>query len=320
MPTEEATAAPEPDRPPEQTAGPAEQDQPAQQPATTPPAETVSADQPPTTGLIPLNTPASEAEDERRTLAEMFAGMPVGGKIGLVAVLAIMLTLALVIAFLPAGGRDEAADATATAVAGSLTLTALPTPTPIGTETPRIYIIEESPVPTETPNATSTPGVYVVKAGDTLNSIARQYGVTVQEIATANGLFNVNAISVGQELIIPTPGPGTAVPPQTTGPGAPTTPVATPAAAGPVATLPALVITGASGAQEVALRIAAGPDYQAITMLSRGTIASLVAKTPDGLWYLIQLEDGYTRGWIPANSAGLIYPADPANIPTTPQP
>ena len=80
------------------------------------------------------------------------------------------------------------------------------------------------------------------------------------------------------------------------------------------------MIKGASGAQTVELRIAAGPDYQSITTLTRGMIASLVAKTPDNLWYLIQLEDGYTRGWVPANSVGLIYPADPANIPTTPVP
>jgi LysM repeat protein len=45
---------------------------------------------------------------------------------------------------------------------------------------------------------------YVVARGDTLARIASRFGVTVQEIASANGIFNVNLIYVGQQLIIPT--------------------------------------------------------------------------------------------------------------------
>jgi uncharacterized protein YgiM (DUF1202 family) len=74
------------------------------------------------------------------------------------------------------------------------------------------------------------------------------------------------------------------------------------------------------GAETVELRIAAGSDYQSITSLPQGTFATIVAKTPDGVWYLIQLEDGYTRGWVPAEFSALLYPADPNNIPTTPAP
>ena len=43
---------------------------------------------------------------------------------------------------------------------------------------------------------------YVVRGGDTLFSIARQHGVTVDALRAANGLVD-NAISPGQELIIP---------------------------------------------------------------------------------------------------------------------
>ena len=43
---------------------------------------------------------------------------------------------------------------------------------------------------------------YVVQRGDTLYSIARRYGSTVQAIMDANGLPNYN-IRVGQELRIP---------------------------------------------------------------------------------------------------------------------
>jgi LysM repeat protein len=45
--------------------------------------------------------------------------------------------------------------------------------------------------------------VHVVRYGDTLYSIARRYGTTVQAIMTANGLSNRNFIWTGQRLVIP---------------------------------------------------------------------------------------------------------------------
>ena len=68
--------------------------------------------------------------------------------------------------------------------------------------------------PTEVP-ATAVPatpipqgstGSHVVAAGDTLFSIAQLYGLTVTELAAANGIVNPNVIDVGQELVIPAPG------------------------------------------------------------------------------------------------------------------
>jgi LysM repeat protein len=53
---------------------------------------------------------------------------------------------------------------------------------------------------------------YVVKAGDSLSKIAKQFGVSVQAIATANGITNPNLIFVGQSLIIPAPGTTPLVP------------------------------------------------------------------------------------------------------------
>jgi len=50
---------------------------------------------------------------------------------------------------------------------------------------------------------TTSGGVYVVRRGDTLYSIARRYGTTVQAIMNANGLRNGNFIWVGQRLTIP---------------------------------------------------------------------------------------------------------------------
>lgn len=47
---------------------------------------------------------------------------------------------------------------------------------------------------------------HIVKAGDTLNKIAGYYEVTVEQIAAANSIKNVNLIKVGQKLIIPRAG------------------------------------------------------------------------------------------------------------------
>lgn len=44
---------------------------------------------------------------------------------------------------------------------------------------------------------------YTVKSGDTLSKIGVKYGVTVPELAKANGIINPNLIKVGQVLIIP---------------------------------------------------------------------------------------------------------------------
>ena len=60
---------------------------------------------------------------------------------------------------------------------------------------------------TATPVLTSTAETsqrYVVQQGDTLFSLARRYGVTVEDIQQANNLAD-DDIYVGQQLIIPAP-------------------------------------------------------------------------------------------------------------------
>ena len=52
--------------------------------------------------------------------------------------------------------------------------------------------------PTAVPAQTHT-----VRAGETLTAIARQYGVTVQTIVSANNIANPDRVTVGTELIIP---------------------------------------------------------------------------------------------------------------------
>lgn len=58
--------------------------------------------------------------------------------------------------------------------------------------------------PAETPRAASSATVYHrVKAGQTLSSIGKAYGVPYQRIAHANGIRDPSRIDVGQMLLIP---------------------------------------------------------------------------------------------------------------------
>lgn len=273
-------------------------------------------------------TPGQPEENSPQTLAQLFMTMPTFAKA------AILITIALILAaaiywILSPKSEQPAADvpATETAVVAAITASAQPTGTATPTATPVIYIQSETAVAqAAAPVGSPTPIIYVVQTGDTLNKIAQKYGIPVQDIATLNNIYNANSIAVGQELLIPTPAPGTIVP--TVAPASTNPPQATPAPAQAEATVAAVPQTSTGAASElvirstepVELRIAAGPDYQAITTLPQGTFATIIAKTPDGVWYLIQLEDGYTRGWVPSESTALLSPADPNNIPTTPAP
>ena len=61
---------------------------------------------------------------------------------------------------------------------------------------------------TATATATTTPSgtvIYVVRAGDSLESIARQFGVTVEELLAVNQKPNIT-IQVGEQILIPNRG------------------------------------------------------------------------------------------------------------------
>ena len=117
----------------------------------------------------------------------------------------LVVSLAIAVLIAVACGGEQTAPAPPSrpsspmAVLPSLTPTSTPSVTPV------------SPTPSE---ATATPGptahpaaTYEVQAGDTVFSIARRFGTTVDAIVAANDLADAAEIYVGQVLVIPT-GPG----------------------------------------------------------------------------------------------------------------
>ena len=59
--------------------------------------------------------------------------------------------------------------------------------------------------PTPTPTPPPTPSTYVVQAGDTLRSIAQQFGTPVDGLIEANDIEDPNLIRTGSTLRIPVP-------------------------------------------------------------------------------------------------------------------
>ncbi|MBN1876673.1 MAG: LysM peptidoglycan-binding domain-containing protein [Anaerolineae bacterium] len=82
--------------------------------------------------------------------------------------------------------------------------------------------------------STGTPGgVHIVRYGDTLQSIASTYGVSVWALAQVNGIYNLNYIYAGQRLIIPG-SPTSPTPAPVSPPAVPPTPTPKPAVTQPV--------------------------------------------------------------------------------------
>lgn len=66
-----------------------------------------------------------------------------------------------------------------------------------------IYVGQRLTIPTEGTAPTAPTGTHVVQPGENLFRIALKYGVTVEALAVANGISNVNLIYPGQKLRIP---------------------------------------------------------------------------------------------------------------------
>src|SRR5215211_1071136 len=71
-------------------------------------------------------------------------------------------------------------------------------PSPTGTvQTPEGVVAAETPLPSP------TPFTYALQEGDTISSIALKFGVSIDDLQTANPEILPNALSVGQVINIP---------------------------------------------------------------------------------------------------------------------
>ncbi len=94
----------------------------------------------------------------------------------------------------PAAAATVPPTAVASATAPSETPFATATPTPVATP---------PPTPAPTPRPTATPMRYTVQPGDSLTRLAARFGVSVAELAAANGLPANARLQIGQVLQIP---------------------------------------------------------------------------------------------------------------------
>ena len=95
-----------------------------------------------------------------------------------------------------------------------ITLTPTPTPEPTptvslalaaATALPSATPAPYTPAPTSTPTLSPTPVIYTVQSGQSLLTIANQYGVSVSALQDANGILDPRTLQIGQQLIIPRP-------------------------------------------------------------------------------------------------------------------
>jgi LysM repeat protein len=141
---------------------------------------------------------------------------------GALLVLLVASVLALWLLIRPPGTSDDESGAqagqpsvtrTPTALATTARPSVTPTGTPQGTATGTPGV---SATPGGTPGATSTPvpsptpepspfEEYTVQQGDSLSSIAQQFGTSADELARINGITDPNTLDVGQKLQVPRP-------------------------------------------------------------------------------------------------------------------
>ena len=114
-----------------------------------------------------------------------------------------------------------------------------------------------TPAPVRTPQVAASGGSHVVAPGETLSSIARNYGLTRTELANANGIDFNTMVRIGQKLTIPGATGGAVVAAAPKPAVTPATPKPTPV----VATAPA---TPAAAAPAPVAQAPAGPKPQTI--------------------------------------------------------
>jgi len=116
--------------------------------------------------------------------------------LGGVAIVLLVVGLLLVIIWLTGGGIPSLPFLATDTPTATLTSTPLPP-----TDTPTITL---TPPPSETPTP-SGPVTYIVEAGDSLFSIAEQFGITIDQLLAYNPEIaaSPNSIGIGSQIIIP---------------------------------------------------------------------------------------------------------------------
>lgn len=161
--------------------------------------------------------------------------------------------------------------------------------------------------PTITPTAeiisptVSQPISYTVSPGDTLVGISQKHGTTIDDIRQLNNLTS-DTIAIGQLLWLPAPIVQTEVTAVVV--------IATPALPEGQQLVQLVVRSQSSNLQS-----GPSPDFSPIYTLPRGTFAYVIGRNQANDWYLVQLEDGVTRGWLPVTDTGLLHPASPETLP-----
>jgi len=85
---------------------------------------------------------------------------------------------------------------------------ASPTPTATPTETPLPPTATATITPTSTPSPTATevwPKEYIIELGDSLWSVAEEFGVTIELLLAYNEIEDPNNVPIGTNLIVPEP-------------------------------------------------------------------------------------------------------------------
>jgi murein DD-endopeptidase MepM/ murein hydrolase activator NlpD len=194
----------------------------------------------------------------------------------------------------------------------------------------------------------SSSGSYVVEAGDTLSSIARRHGVSVEALVAANQLGDVNTLREGQKLVIPagsiqalttssseasnqavpspspkpspSPGPGTPTLINGTQPGLTATPAASPSVnvttsrisqmAWPLqVNAPTVYVSQEFNAGHRAIDVAA-PEGTPIKAMSGGVV-KMAEKTATAYGWMVQVDHGdNVSTWYAHLSAFSVKPGD----------
>ena len=82
---------------------------------------------------------------------------------------------------------------------------------PYQTPSPSAVPLTATPIPTRTPLPTPTPHIYIVQSGDTMGSIALEFGFDIGDLVNANPDVSPSAMSIGQEIVIPSDKPETVI-------------------------------------------------------------------------------------------------------------